>query len=71
MFHKNVALKIFRCIHRKKSVLEYHFNKVVTMLILTQVFSCKYFEIFQSTYFEEQRTAAIVIFQNYFPEHLK
>ena len=34
MFHKNVVLKIFRCIHRKKSVLEYHFNKVVTKLIL-------------------------------------
>ena len=36
------------------------------------MFSCDYFETFKKTYCEEHLlTAATVIFQNYFPEHLK
>ena len=39
---------------------------------LTQGFACEYCETFKNTYFEEHlKTAAAVIFQNYFPEHLK
>ena len=59
-------------------MLESLFNKVTirhaTFLIetLTQMFSCEYCEAFKNTCFEEHlQTAATVIFQNYFPEHLK
>ena len=36
------------------------------------MFSCEYFEMFKNSYLEEHlKTAAMVIFQNYFPKHLK
>ena len=54
---KKVFLKIHN-IHRKTPVLEPYFNNNFTKI---HVFSCKYWEIFKNTYFEEHlRTAASV-----------
>ena len=57
MFYKKSCSWKFRNIYRKTPVLASLFSKETS----TQVLSCKYYEIFKNTYFEEhQRTATSV-----------
>ena len=61
VFCRKSCSQNLRNIHRKTPVLETLFNKAAGLglqfyrkEIPTQVFSCKYFEIFKNTYFEER-----------------
>ena len=66
LLQKNVFLKVCK-FHRKTSVLESLFNKVVGLQLYyknapTQVFSCEICKIFKNTYFEEHHELLLLKF---------